>query len=301
MANDGILSESAADIEALRRLSTMGNSEHVKKNISDVRLDFEKNFDDTAWQVWLENYWWLSIVASVMYIFTIFSIQRFMKHRHRLELRGLLIVWNVALAAFSIFGACRSLKAMYITLTSRGLHESICTPGDIYSNNEITGVWAMYFEISKVVEFGDTLFIVLRKGNLIFLHWYHHVTVLIYVCYSATDRTSTGYWFMLLNFMVHSVMYSYYAFRAARIRLPKIIPMSITAMQLLQMIGGCAVQHHVNYSLNHGYDCQVTSRNNFLGSLMYGSYLLLFAQFFYKAYLTTAPKPLSTKRQLKEE
>lgn len=36
------------------------------------------------------------------------------------------------------------------------------------------------FVFSKVPELGDTVFIILRKRPLIFLHWYHHVTVLLY-------------------------------------------------------------------------------------------------------------------------
>jgi hypothetical protein len=39
------------------------------------------------------------------------------------------------------------------------------------------------FCISKVPELIDTLFIVLRKQKLIFLHWFHHATVLIYSWY----------------------------------------------------------------------------------------------------------------------
>lgn len=35
------------------------------------------------------------------------------------------------------------------------------------------------------MELGDTLFIVLRKRPLIFLHYYHHVAVLIYTVHSG--------------------------------------------------------------------------------------------------------------------
>jgi hypothetical protein len=39
------------------------------------------------------------------------------------------------------------------------------------------------FIISKVPETIDTLFIVLRRQQLIFLHWFHHASVLIYCFY----------------------------------------------------------------------------------------------------------------------
>jgi hypothetical protein len=39
------------------------------------------------------------------------------------------------------------------------------------------------FIISKVPETIDTLFIVLRRQQLIFLHWYHHASVLVYCFY----------------------------------------------------------------------------------------------------------------------
>jgi hypothetical protein len=37
---------------------------------------------------------------------------------------------------------------------------------------------AIMFAWSKVAELGDTLFLVLRKREVIFLHWYHHASVI---------------------------------------------------------------------------------------------------------------------------
>jgi len=94
------------------------------------------------------------------------------------------------------------------------------------------------FVLSKVPELGDTVFIVLRKQPLIFLHWYHHVTVLIYCWYSFSEYTAPARWFVVMNFIVHSIIYSYYALRAMRFRPPKAVAMLITSLQLLQMVWG---------------------------------------------------------------
>jgi elongation of very long chain fatty acids protein 6 len=81
-------------------------------------------------------------------------------------------------------------------------------------SDRVSGFWTLAFVLSKVPELGDTVFIVLRKQPLIFLHWYHHVTVLIYSWYSYSEYTAAARWFVVMNYIVHSVMYSYYAFKA---------------------------------------------------------------------------------------
>ena len=131
---------------------------------------------------------------------------------------------------------------------------------------------------------GDTLFIVLRKQRLIFLHWYHHITVLLYSWYSYKDQVAGGGWFMTMNYGVHSLMYTYYAARAAGLRVPRPLAILITTTQILQMAMGLAVLGLV-YRWMHEVRCPTQVDNVAWGSLMYLSYLVLFASFFYNSYL----------------
>ncbi|CAB4057642.1 ELOVL6 [Lepeophtheirus salmonis] len=99
-----------------------------------------------------------------------------------------------------------------------GLYHSLCIPSFI-EKDRVSGFWSLMFVISKVPELGDTLFIILRKQRLIFLHWYHHVTVLLYSWYSYSEYTAVARWFIVMNYLVHSLMYSYYTFKNAQLNI----------------------------------------------------------------------------------
>ena len=57
--------------------------------------------------------------------------------------------------------------------------------------------------VPQIPELGDTVFVVLRKKPLIFLHWYHHVTVLLYCWHSYYEQTTYGLYFICMNYTVH--------------------------------------------------------------------------------------------------
>jgi len=115
---------------------------------------------------------------------------------------------------------------------------------------------------------------------------YHHLTVMCYGFYTFSVFPSTGRWFMVMNYCVHSIMYSYYALRAMRIKVPTGFAMTITSLQLLQMVVGCAINlAALNYK-SRGVACDVSHTNITWSLLMYFSYFLLFARFFQQAYFT---------------
>ncbi|RXG68960.1 Elongation of very long chain fatty acids protein 6 [Armadillidium vulgare] len=157
-------------------------------------------------------------------------------------------------------------------------------------DNRVGGFWNWMFTLSKVPELGDTIFIVLRKQPLIFLHWYHHVTVLLYAWYSYPDYIATARWFICMNYLVHSAMYTYYALKALKFRVPRWIAMGITSAQLAQMIMGTAVNIWAYQVKQAGNECHVSYENINLSLLMYTSYFVLFARFFRRAYMKKAAK-----------
>ena len=71
--------------------------------------------------------------------------------------------------------------------------------------------------------------------------------------------------------------------------------MIITAAQISQMIVGVASTAMANYllffKLNPSEDtCYMSTENNVAALVMYGSYLLLFVQFFFGRYFIRQPK-----------
>jgi len=258
---------------------------------------FEKEFEYQEPYAWMRENWTVCFYYIGAYMILVFGGQHFMQSRPRFELRGLLVFWNFLLALFSIMGTCRTLPEMVHTLWNYGFYHSVCLRSYAEANT-VSSFWTWAFVLSKVPELGDTVFIILRKQPLIFLHWYHHASVLIYTWYSYSELIAPARWFVVMNYIVHSTMYSYYGLKALRYNVPKSIAMVITALQLTQMIIGCYVNVWAYQVKTSGETCLVSFNNLNMSLLMYASYFVLFARFFYKAYF--APKKQRTTVYTKE-
>lgn len=75
-----------------------------------------------------------------------------------------------------------------------------------YGHNQVWAFYAYAFVLSKVPELGDTIFIVLRKQPLIFLHWYHHITVLLYSWYSYSEYIAPARWESEITYLIYISM-----------------------------------------------------------------------------------------------
>ena len=223
---------------------------------------------------------------SSTYIALVFKGRRWMQNRKPYNLNKSLILWNIGLAVFSTMGAASYLPKVLYTTVNHGVSFSEGVGHPIF------GLWGYVFGLSKLVELGDTAFLILRKSPLPFLHWYHQVTVLIYTMYSLTDPYyhALGTIFIGMNYFVHSLMYSYYAGRALGVRIPRWIAQIITFFQLSQMFVGVYVTVLAFYNVRSGRVPGCTVRDEFIywATAMYFSYALLFLHFFYKRYCSSS-------------
>ena len=247
-----------------------------------VIFPFEKEWSEQTFLQYMLSRWTDSFTYAAIYVVLVFVGQVYMKSRQRFDLRPVLAVWSGILAIFSIIGAIRTLPELVSSINNHSLQYSVCIP--TYFKG-VTAFWSFAFTVSKVYELGDTAFIILRKQKLLFLHWYHHMTVLVYVWYSYTEHTAPGRWFMSMNYTVHSLMYSYYCLRALRYKVPPVINIVITTMQLMQMIIGVSINIWTYKIKGRGEFCQQSYENLKYSSIMYFTYFVLFAQFFYTTYM----------------
>lgn len=160
---------------------------------------------------------------------------------------------------------------------------------DTYRRNAL-GYLNLLFVFSKIPELVDTVLLVLQKKKIIFLHWYHHTSVLLYCWQAWTSPNATLLWFSTINLSVHTCMYMYYFLACMGLR-PACIAPFITGSQIIQMIigfvGNSYALYHYKYS---GKGCDTDLVHSYFFLLMYLSYGILFSNFFLRRYIFSPAK-----------
>lgn len=145
-------------------------------------------------------------------------------------------------------------------------------------------------------ELFDTYFIVIHKKPLIFLHWYHHISVLLYCWHAFVTKAPSGLIFCAMNYGVHAMMYFYYFLMAVKMKPKWFNSIWITVAQISQMVVGVTTTI-LGFTLTPSYDkeCFLKHENNMAAMIMYGSYLMLFVQFFIERYFGASSKKSAKK------
>ena len=134
-----------------------------------------------------------------------------------------------------LLGPMRTVPHLLKNIYTMGFEYTVCY---LAARDYGLGAWVltMLFIFSKIPEL-LTMQHCIGKKKLIFLHWHHHVTVLLYCWHSYGTRNAAGLWFM--NFTVHAIMYFYYFLTGLGYR-PK-WAFFVTIIQISQMFVGVMV------------------------------------------------------------
>eukprot|EP00956_Cyclotella_meneghiniana_P004148 scaffold5102_cov76-Cyclotella_meneghiniana.AAC.2 len=219
--------------------------------LANFYLPFEKFYDPVATLTWMQDRPMIPVWACVLYVVLIFAGRQIMKNKPAWSWRRTLALWNCGLSLFSWIGALRTAPQLYYNLTHYPLRDNLCDdPAALYGSGS-TGLWVQLFILSKFPELLDTFFIVIHKKPLIFLHWYHHITVLLYCWHSYVTTSPSGLFFVVMNYSVHAVMYGYYFLMAIKMKPKWFNPIIVTFLQLSQMFIGVGVTIVAFYYYNN--------------------------------------------------
>jgi len=246
--------------------------------------NFELNFNSSWGQEFTHNHMSLPIIIVGLYLSLVYGGSIYMKNKPKMDLRYTLATWNGMLSLFSFCGAMRTVPELLHMMSIYEPTKTICmTPQETWGTGA-SGLWVQMFVFSKIPELLDTYFIVARGKPLIFLHWYHHVTVLLYCWHSFATFAPQALYFVAMNYTVHAIMYGYYCLSALKLRPPWLSPFVITCAQISQMFVGVTVQLGALTQYYTNPSCKLNRNNIGFGTIMYASYFALFTHFAIKRY-----------------
>lgn len=207
------------------------------------------------------------------------------KHR-AFSLQAGVALWNLALSIFSVCGMLRVVPHLFFLLATTSFRDTLCMHPDHISDG-VVGFWGMLFVFSKVAELMDTVFLVLRKKPVRFLHWYHHTTVLLLSWHGYAYRSSTALYFMAMNYSVHAVMYAYYFLQSVGGWPRWLSPRFITSAQIAQMgVGAWVCLQSFLYWWEDSRLCWISPSSLVPMGIVYLTYFYLFAEVFWERFLT---------------
>jgi hypothetical protein len=215
----------------------------------------------------------IPLAAAAAYLALLVLGPRAMAQRPALTLRVPLFAWNAALYLYYAAGALFMLRHAAGVLAAQGLGATLCG-ARVYATG-VPALWLTLFTFSKLPELVGTVFLVLRKDPLGFLHCYYHASVMLYCWFAFALRSRLGYWFTLMSYVVHAVVYLNIVLTSLGFAPPW--GSAVRLLQIAQMVAGCAL---CAYSAAVG--CE--ARGSLAAAvLLYASYLVLFCSSLWRA------------------
>ncbi|KAG0335536.1 hypothetical protein BG000_007443 [Podila horticola] len=153
---------------------------------------------------------------TITYLIVIFGGRQIMKNQDAFKLKHLFILHNFLLTIASGALLVLFIENLAPILARHGLFYAICNEGAWTQRLEL-----LYYlnYLVKYWELADTVFLVLKKKPLEFLHYFHHSMTMILCFVQLGGYTSVSWVPITLNLTVHVLMYYYYMRSAAGVRI----------------------------------------------------------------------------------
>ncbi|KAL4076420.1 GNS1/SUR4 membrane protein [Scleroderma citrinum] len=233
---------------------------------------------------------WPAVMSmTVTYLLVVLGTREIMKDRAPFKLTTLFRAHNLFLSVFSLILVVLLGEEVFSTWMKLGSYRVLCAEEAFTPRIEFYLVMAY---LSRYYEFVDTIFLVLRKKPLTFLHVYHHSATVV-MAFTQLNGRATACWVpALLNLGVHAIMYYYYFATAGGAKFWW--KQHLTTLQIVQFIlilaaAAFAAWNIVAYNwlpmVPHYGNCAGDLPIGLTGIAVIASYLLLFVNFFNQTYI----------------
>ncbi|XP_037937008.1 elongation of very long chain fatty acids protein F-like [Teleopsis dalmanni] len=207
-----------------------------------------------------------------------------MSKRNPMNIKSMILMYNFAQV---VLNGILAFWGLYRLIVLRPYDSLLCMT--IQKDNteaasvELRIVYS--YLLLKMLDLMDTVFFVLRKSTkqITFLHVYHHIMValgsFLYARYSPGGHILV---ILILNSIVHVVMYFYYLMSALRLKYFNVdgLKRYITQIQIIQF-----VIYIISYGITLFIECDYQLWAKMWGCFQSVFVLLLFLNFYLKSYL----------------
>jgi fatty acid elongase 3 len=218
------------------------------------------------------------------YLATIRFLEFLMSFRSKpIDTSGFAKIHNFILFVGSVIMLLGFVSSIFMILAEHDMFTLFCDP-DRKARSGPLYFWIYVFQWSKIYEFLDTVILVLKKKQLLYLHVWHHCTTYLLVWFSLTGEMSIQFLSQTVNCFVHIPMYYYYWMSSMgyqNIWWKKYI----TSLQIFQFVTTIGINCYWIYCyLTYDKPCSGPVSVFFLGQGILVTFLFLFIDFFNKNY-----------------
>nr|XP_033205402.1 elongation of very long chain fatty acids protein 6-like [Bombus vancouverensis nearcticus] len=249
-------------------------------------FDFEKNYSYLHTQDWLLDNIVYCICYVIFYVIVVIAGLSYMLENPKFNLKRPRALWYGLMALLSIIGFSRTAPELFFALLHHSFYHSICLPSN-YFQNPVSGFWSLALVILKFIQMFDTMFIVLQKQEMTFLHVYRHLSIIIYFYFTYTETTAAMRWVSVMEYFINFCIYSYYALESMEYKVPLYLIITCRAMQILQMVTGYILTI-IAYNQRdvHKRNCYITYQSAAIGAIYYIASSYFYVRYFYSTYMS---------------